>query len=69
MNKFWTFGLPLVLVTAYRLQPNSVRGFYQRHGCPVSTSHLAVAGLYRGEGWGAVFQAIADTKPPHPTLP
>jgi hypothetical protein len=69
MEKFLTFGVPLVLVTVYRLQPDSIRGFYQRHGWPTSTSHQAVAGIWDGQGWAAVFRAVGDSKVPRPELP
>ena len=65
----WGFALPLTLVTAYRIQPVPVRAFYQRHGWPTSTSHQAVAGIWAGLGWSAVFQAIGDSKVPRPQLP
>jgi hypothetical protein len=69
MRRLLSFALPLAVVTAYRLQPDSVRGIYQRHGWPTSTSHRAVAGIWAGQGWSAVFSAIGDSRIPDPQLP
>jgi hypothetical protein len=60
------FVLPLTLVTIYRLVPDSIRGRYPRVGRGPSTSHLAVAGLWRGEGWPAVSGAIVQNWAEHP---
>lgn len=63
MIRLWSFWVPLVLVTVYRLIPARVRGvlFGGR-----SSSHEAVAGLWAGEGWAAVLHAIKEGH--HPNL-
>jgi hypothetical protein len=58
ISRLLGFGLPLTLVTIYRLVPAPVRGRYPYAGRGPSSSHLAVAGLWRGESWGAIRSAL-----------
>jgi hypothetical protein len=63
LRVFSGFGVPLVLVTAYRLAPDRVRGMRCWPGSSgPSTSHLAVTGLWEAyhegrSGWPAVWNA------------
>lgn len=53
MHRLINTWIPLAIVLTYRLIPARIRQLWSGG---VSTSHLALAGIHGGGGWGSLFE-------------